>query len=163
MTPSTLKRLGGAFAAAALLSITPVALAETTSLEMDVPIEDTAELEVTVDSGTVAIRGADIDHVSVRARITIDERLSNVDPIKAGSIAAAIKRSPPVHAEGDKVVISTPKKRTHQRYATIGWDIAVPRDASVTVHSNTGNVTVSGVAGPVQATSDSGEVTVAAL
>jgi hypothetical protein len=163
MIPSNLKRLAGVFAIATLLSIAPAALAETTSIEMDMAIEDTAVLEVSVDSGTVAIKGADIDHVSVHAQIWIDDRLSSVDPMKAGSIAGAIKRSPPIEVDGDKIVITSLKKRTHQRYATIAYEISVPRDATVTVHSDTGNVTVSGVTGPVEATSESGEVTVAAL
>jgi hypothetical protein len=163
MIPSNLKRLTGAFAAATLLSIAPAALAETTSIEMDMAIEDTAVLDVSVDSGTVAIKGADIDHVSVHAQIRIDDRLSSVDPMKAGSIASAIKRSPPIEVDGDKIVITSLKKGTHKRYATIAYEISVPRDATVTVHSDTGNVTVSGVTGPVEATSESGEVTVAAL
>lgn len=43
------------------------------------------------------------------------------------------------------------------------YEILVPRNAEVTVHSDSGNVTVSGVTGPVEATSDSGQVIVAGL
>jgi hypothetical protein len=162
MTFDKSKRLAGAIAILLFLASAPGALAQTTSLEMDIAIDDSAVLDVSVDNGTVDVVGDDVDHVSIRARIKVDDRLTSVDPIKAGSIAGAIKRSPPIHADGDHIKITSLKKRTHQRYVTMAYEIVVPRDSSVTVHSSTGNVTVSGVSGPVEATSDSGEVTVAA-
>ena len=60
-------------------------------------------------------------------------------------------------------MITSLKKRTHQRYVSMTYEILVPRNAKVSVHSDDGNVTVSGVTGPVQATSDSGKVIVAEL
>ena len=163
MTFDTFKRVTGAIAILLVLVSAPAALAETTSIEMDIAISDAAVLDVSVDDGTVEVKGADVDHVTVHARIDVDDRLTSVDPIKAGSIAGAIKRSPPIHADGDRITITSLKKRTHQRYVTMAYEIVVPRNTNVTVHSATGNVTVSGVSGPVEATSGSGEVTVAAV
>lgn len=163
MTVVRMQRLAGAFALFTLALAAPAIAGETASLEMDMPIEKAAVLNVSVDDGTVEITGADIDHVSIRAVIEVDDRLSRTSPMKAGGIANAVKRSPPISADGDRITITSLEKRTHQRYVTMAYEITVPHDATVTVHSDSGNVTVSGVTGPVEATSDSGEVTVAAL
>jgi hypothetical protein len=163
MTFENPKRLIGAIAIATMLGSASVALADTASLQMQLEIEETAVLDVSIDSGEVEVVGEDIDHVSIRALITVDERLSSSDPIKAGSIIGAIKRSPPIEANGDRIVITSLKKRTHQRHVSMTYEILVPRNAKVSVHSDAGNVTVSGVTGPVQATSDSGKVIVAEL
>ena len=163
MTFENPKRLIGVFAIATMLGSASVALADSASLQMKMEIEETAVLDVSIDSGEVEVVGGDIDHVSIRALITVDERLSSSDPLKAGSVVSAIKRSPPIQIDGDRIMITSLKKRTHQRYVSMTYEILVPRNAKVSVHSDDGNVTVSGVTGPVQATSDSGKVIVAEL
>ena len=73
----------------------------------------------------------------------------------------AIKRSPPVEAEGNRVIVGELQNHSHRRYASISYEILVPREATVSVHSVSGDVRVSGINGEVDATSDTGTVTVA--
>lgn len=70
---------------------------------------------------------------------------------------------PPVKSEGGEIVIEQPKQRTHRRHVSISYEILVPRDAQVKVRSESGDVHVSGVSGPVDATSETGVVTLAAI
>jgi hypothetical protein len=83
--------------------------------------------------------------------------------LKVGEIISAIKRSPPVELDGNRVIIETLTKHTHKRYVSISYEILVPREAEINVHSVSGNVRVSGIIGEVNATSDTGKVTVAKL
>jgi hypothetical protein len=108
-------------------------------------------------------KAAAVDQVTIRARILVDERYSKTNPLKVGEIISAIKRSPPVELDGNRVIIETLTKHTHKRYVSISYEILVPREAEINVHSVSGNVRVSGIIGEVNATSDTGKVTVAKL
>jgi len=138
-------------------------LAATAAFDENVAIDGAAIIDVSNQSGAVNVRGGDVDQVSIHARITVNKRLSKTDPLKAGNILRAIKSSPPIEIDGNKVVIGELKKHNHKRYVSISYEIVVPRDAEVNVHSISGNVHVSGVTGAVKATSDTGKVTLAGL
>jgi hypothetical protein len=71
----------------------------------------------------------------------------------------ALSAKPPIRVDGDRIVIERPKKHAQRRHATISYEILVPRDAQVKVQSESGDVRVSGISGPVDATSDTGVVT----
>ncbi len=129
------------------------------SFETSVAVDGTAIVDVTNASGNVTVRGADVDEVTIRARITISKRLQKTDPLKVGNIIAQIKRSPPITSDGNRVTVQALQKSTHKRYASISYEILVPRNAEVNVQSISGNIHVSGVTGRVTANSESGEVT----
>jgi len=157
------KRLVKLVAVLALFGHSAASLAASGSFEKSVAIDGAAIIDVSNQSGAVVVRGGDVDQVTIRARILVDERYSKTDPLKAGKIISSIKRSPPVEIDGNRVVVETLTKHTHKRYASISYEILVPRDAEVNVHSVSGNVRVSGITGEVNATSDTGKVTVAKL
>ena len=145
----------------ALFGYSAASLAATGSFEKSFAVDDGAIVDVSNQRGAVVVRGDDVSEVTIRARITIDDRYSRTDPQKAGRVISAIKRSPPVEIAGNRITVGNLEKRTHRRYATISYEILVPREATVTVRSVSGNVRVSGISGEVKATSDTGEVTVA--
>ena len=136
------------------------AFVATGSFEETIDVNGVAVLDVTNERGAIEVIGADVDTVLIQATITINERLSASNPMRAEKIIRSVKRSPPVSVEGGRVEIGKLSSR-HQRHASISYKIVVPRDSEVKVHSVSGNVKVDGVTGIVKATSDKGEVTLA--
>lgn len=145
----------------AAVGYSTTSFAATGSFEVNMAVDDAASIEVSTGSGAVVVRGADVDQVTIRARISVDERFAKRDPLKANSMVSSIKRSPPISAKNGQIVIDKLTKRTQKRHVSIKYEIFVPRDAVVKVHSESGDVRVSGVTGPVDATSDTGVVTLA--
>jgi hypothetical protein len=154
-------RIAKFIAVISILGLPTAALAASGSFEMDIPVANVASIEVTNGSGTVYVRGADVDQVTIRARINVDKRYAKRDPYKAMSMVEALKRTPPIRTDGDRIIIEQPRKNTQRRHVSIDYEILVPRDAQVKVHSDSGDVRVSGVSGPVDATSETGVVTLA--
>ena len=155
------KRLTMVAATLALFGYSAAAMAASGSFEKSIAVEGDAIVDVSNQSGTVVVRGGDVDEVTIRARITVDKRYTRTDPQKAGKLIGEIKRSPPIESDGNRVIVGELKKHTHRRYASISYEILVPREATVTVRSVSGDVRVSGISGEVDATSDTGKVTVA--
>ena len=145
----------------AMVGYSATALAASGAFEKSFAVDGDAIVDVSNLKGTVVVRGGDVDEVTIRARITIDKRFAKSDPLKAGKLIGEIKRSPPVEATGNRVTVAELEKHSHRRYASVSYEILVPREATVSVHSVSGDVRVSGMRGEVNATSDTGEVTVA--
>ena len=141
-----------------VLGCSSASFAASGAFETSVAIDGPAIIDVSNLSGAVVVTGGDVEEITIRAHITINERLSNTDPIKAARMIKAIKRSPLVVSDGNNVVISTLVKKTHQRYASVSYEIVVPQDAAVNVRSVSGDVRVVGVTGQVNASSETGKV-----
>ncbi len=149
-------------AAIAALMAQPVAAhAASGKFEKTIGVDGNAVVQVNNESGSVTVKGGDVDKVTIRAHVTISERMSRSDPVRAQKILNGIKRVPPITVQGNRIEISKIERRAYQKHASISYDIVVPRDSDVEVHSVSGNVVVSGVTGKVNATSDSGKVTLA--
>ena len=155
------KRLTVAAALLAQFGYSATTLAASGSFETSVAVDDEAIVDVSNLRGSVVVRGHDVDEVTIRARITIDKPYAKSDLLKAGNLLNEIKRLPPVAAEGNRVIVRELENLSHRRHASISYEILVPRDATVSVHSVSGDVRVSGINGEVDATSDTGTVTVA--
>ena len=145
----------------AMFGYSAVALAATGTFEKSFAVDGNAVVDVSNRTGSVVVRGDDVDEVTIRARITVEKRYAKSDPLKAGKLINEIKRSPPIEADGNQIVVGELEKHSHRRYASISYEILVPREATVSVHSVSGDVRVSGISGKVDATSDTGTVTVA--
>ena len=141
---------------AMLMSPTAVfaAYVATDSFEENVDVDGVAVVHVSNESGAVEVIGGDVDQVTIRATIKIDTKLSRSNPKRAEQILRGVKRSPPVSIDGSRIEISKIKRGSYQRHASISYEIVVPRDSEINVHSVSGNVRVSGVTGSVNATSD---------
>ena len=129
------------------------------TFEETVNVDGVAVVHVSNESGGVAVIGGDVDQVTIRATIRIDKKLSNSNPMRAEEIISRVKRSPPLSIEGGRIEISKIKRNSYRRHASISYEIVVPHDSEVNVHSVSGNVKVSGVTGSVSATSETGKVT----
>lgn len=159
-----LGKLGSLFklvAIVAVLGSPAAALAASGKFQKDIAVDGSAVVHVSNESGSVTVRGADVDKVTILARIRISDRMAATDPVRAQKIINGIKRVPPIKVEGNRIEITKVERRAYQKYASISYEIQVPRDSDIEVHSVSGNVVVSGVTGNVDAKSDSGEVTLA--
>ena len=145
----------------AILALPATALGASGKFEKSIDVDGGAVVHVNNDSGTVRVTGGDVDKVTIRAHIRIKERMARTDPSRAQKIVNGIKRVPPISVEGNRIKITKIERRAYQKHASISYDIIVPRNSDVEVHSVSGNVVVSGVTGDVNATSDSGKVTLA--
>jgi hypothetical protein len=154
------RKLVRTFAVVAILVSPAAVFAAAGSFEETVDVDGVAIVHVSNDSGAIEVIGDDVDQVSIRAKIKINKKLSASNPKRADRIIRAVKRSPPLTVEGGRIEISKLQGR-YQRHASISYEIVVPRDSDVNVHSVSGNVKVSGVAGSVNATSENGKVTLA--
>jgi hypothetical protein len=143
----------------AALGYSAASVAASAVFEKEYSIENTASIEISNGSGSVNVRGADVDQVTIRALISIDERYTRRDAYKANKMVLDLRAKPPIRVDGDHIVIEQPKNNAQRRHATISYEILVPRDAHVKVQSESGDVRVSGISGPVDATSDTGVVT----
>jgi hypothetical protein len=147
------------FTLVAALGYSATSLAASAVFEQEYSIEDIASIEISNGSGSVDVRGADVDQVTIRARISIDERYVRRDTFKANKMMLDLRAKPPISVDGDRIIIEQPQNHAQRRYATISYEILVPRDAQVKIQSESGDVRVSGISGPVDAVSDSGVVT----
>jgi len=161
MSIESRKRLTVVALLLAVFGYSAAASAAAGAFEESYAVDGDAVVDVSNLKGSVVVRGDDVDEVTIRARITVDKRYAKSDPLKAGRLINEIKRSPPIEADGNQVVVGELEKHSHRRYASISYEILVPREATVSVHSVSGDVRVSGIDGKVNATSDTGEVTVA--
>ncbi len=148
-------------AVVAALGYSAASVAASAVFEKEYSIDNAASIEISNGSGSVDVRGADVDQVTIRARISIDKRYTRRDASKAKRLALQLRAKPPISVDGDRIVIEQPQNNAQRRYATISYEIVVPNDAQVKVQSESGNVRVSGVSGEVDATSESGVVTLA--
>mgnify|MGYP001811636047 CR=1 FL=1 len=161
MEKMTCRSLVKLVAIVALLGSPVAALAASGKFEKTIAVDGSAVVHVNNESGAVTVKGADVEQVTIRARIRIDKSLASRDPSRAQKIIDSIRRAPPITAKGSKITITKVERRSYQKHASISYDILVPRDSDIEVSSVSGNVVVSGVTGEVNATSDSGKVTLA--
>jgi hypothetical protein len=142
----------------AILGFATTAQAATGVFEKGVETSETVTIEISTTAGEVVVQGADIDHVSIRGVVKVDDRMSKRDPIGAGGMIRAVKAKPPVEVIDGRIIVGQLKRRTHQRHLEISYVITVPKHSDVSAHSISGDVRVSGVNGFVNATSETGKV-----
>jgi len=141
-----------------LLGVTTIVQAATGTFEETIETNKAVIIEISTTAGDVLVQGADVDHVSIRGVITVDNRMARNDPIKASNMVRAVRAEPPVEVVDGRIIVGQLKRSTHQRHVQISYVITVPNDSDVTAHSKSGDVRISGVSGSVNATSESGQV-----
>ncbi len=163
MNQEVCRKLVGAVAAFAMFA-SPAVLAgdyiTTGKFEETIDVNGAAVIDVTNESGAIEVIGADVNEVSIVGTVKISKDLSRSNPMRAKKITKSVKKSPPVSVEDGRIQISKFSGR-HQRHASISYKIVVPSDSEVNVQSVSGDVTVSGVTGTVNANSEEGQVTLA--
>jgi hypothetical protein len=139
---------GSILAAAALVSGTYNVIGllahEMETRVVTVPADGVAVIDVDDDAGSVTVEAADVDEITVRARIGHGLR-------RSGSS---------VRVEGDRLVVRGSCPVFGSEWCDVRYTIEVPRDVDVVVRSDNDGVRVSGVRGRVELHNDNGSVRV---
>ena len=146
----------GPFAAAFLLVALgngcagPVA---TGSFERTLAVNGPVLLEVTNGSGATNISTGAVGEVHIRAEVHIHA----LPWENAGQRAADLARNPPIEQNGNVIRIGSDSERL--RLAEVDYTVVVPVETALHAQSGSGELTVSGIRGPVTLASGSGEIT----
>jgi hypothetical protein len=101
-----------------------------------------AVLDVDDDTGSVTIRSADVDQITVRARIGHGLRRSESS----------------VHVDGDRLVVRGSCPRIGSQWCNVRYVIEVPERIDVVVRSDNDGILVTGIDGRVELHSDNGSI-----
>jgi hypothetical protein len=107
-----------------------------------VPAEGIRRIEVDDDAGSVTIEAADVDEITVRARIGHGLR-------RSGSS---------VRVDGETLLVRGSCPVFGSEWCDVRYTIEVPREIDVVVDSDNDGVTIVGVHGHVEAHSDNGSI-----
>ncbi|MCU1359548.1 MAG: putative lipoprotein, partial [Ilumatobacteraceae bacterium] len=99
-------------------------------------------LDVSDDAGSVTIQSADVDQITVRARIGHGLR-------RSGSS---------VEVQGDRLVVRGSCPVIGSQWCDVRYTIEVPADVDVVVDGDSDRITVTGMTGTVQLHSDNGSI-----
>ncbi len=125
------------------------------TLEVSGPVD----LRVETGSGDITVRSGEASNVQINAKIRAGEggwlESSGMSPAEK---VRKIEQNPPVQQQGNSIVVGKIEDRELRRNVSISYEITVP--AETTLHSNTGSgdQTISGIMGPVEIGTGSGNV-----
>lgn len=138
-----------------LAAITPQpALADSRGhFDKTLTVTGAVDLDVQTGSGDITVHPGDSNHVEIHAEI----RASN--SLFGGDVDARIKQiedNPPVAQEGNTIRIGHSDNRDLFKNISISYDIKTPKQTQLRSKSGSGDETIAGIAGPVEASSGSG-------
>jgi hypothetical protein len=159
MKSHRLHRLGViALASAAMAWITPL-LAEEGHFDRTLQVSGAVELEVRTGSGTINVRTGDSS--SVRIEGTIRSSHGWFDSGDAEKKIRYLESHPPIEQQGNIIKIGHVEDEELQRNVSISYEIVTPVATRLRSSSGSGEETVEGLKGPVEASSGSGNLRLA--
>jgi DUF4097 and DUF4098 domain-containing protein YvlB len=112
------------------------------------------DLDVQTGSGNISVKQGSASQVEVHAKIYADDR--------AGSDVLAhvkeIEQNPPIVQSGNTIKIGHIDRDDWKKHISISYEIVTPAQSKVRTASGSGDVSVGGVAGPLEAESGSGNL-----
>jgi len=135
----------------------------TGSFQQTLSVDGPLILDVSTGSGSIEIISGDSQRVEVTGHIKVgagsflglftrnsDERQELVD---------RLENEPPISLVDGRLEVGHLKGREYERNVSISYEIVVPAGTEVLSHTGSGSMTISGVAGPVEAKTGSGRIT----
>jgi hypothetical protein len=138
------------------LALPGTALAQRATFERTFDVTDAA-LSVSTTQGQVEVRGSSTSRVVVRGSVSV--RLGWDVPANAAELVRAVADHPPVTLDGRTVTVEPPKDAHERRAVTIAYVIEVPAATTVSIATQSGATSVSGITGNVAVTTQSGALT----
>jgi hypothetical protein len=128
------------------------------TFEKTLAVSGPVELEIRTDSGSVTVRAGAASAIVVKGIIRTSRRWPfSHDP---ESVVRALQSDPPIRQSGNSIQIGTSIDPERQKHVSIEYDLLVPADTRLRAHSDSGELTIAGIGGPVDAEADSGSVRV---
>jgi len=131
----------------------------TGSFDRTLDVDEPVELEVMTGSGSIDVRQGSAGEVRVAARISVG-RASGRGAAEAEDIVRRLEDEPPIEVTGNRVSIGRVDDRELQQNVSISYEIVVPAETSVRSRTGSGNQSLAGLNGRVEATTGSGDVSV---
>jgi hypothetical protein len=122
--------------------------------ERHLTVTGPVDLDLRTGSGAIDVRAGDSATVHVIARI-------KARGSEAADKVRRIEANPPVEQQGNVIHIGRLTDRELQNNVSIQYDVTVPRETRLAAHTGSGNQSIDGVRGPVEAQSGSGNLAVA--
>ena len=135
----------------------------TGSFQETLSVDGPLVLDVSTGSGSIEIISGDSQRVEVTGHIKVgagsflgvfqgnsDEKQALVDQLE---------NEPPISLVAGRLEVGHLKGREYERNVSISYEIVVPAGTEVISHTGSGSMTISGVAGPVDAKTGSGSIT----
>jgi DUF4097 and DUF4098 domain-containing protein YvlB len=119
-------------------------------------VSGSVSLDVTTGSGDITVKAGGTDKVVMHGTVrSNNEWFSNAE-----SAVHNVESNPPIQQSGNSVRIGYDLPEDVRRHVSISYEITVPTDTTVQVHSGSGSLGVEGVRAEVQAQTGSGEIRV---
>jgi hypothetical protein len=143
--------------AACVLGATPAA-AQRLPFERTVDVAPGATLDVSTYRGKIAIVGHDARQIRIDGTVTVRVLAGFNAPSNALELARRVSEHPRIDVSGNVVRLRPPLDAAEQQAVTVSYELRVPRDTTVVVASDSGEVSVLEVAAPVTITTGSSAV-----
>ncbi len=131
------------FVLAIVLAAAPAA-AQRLSFDRTFTVADGAVLDASTVRGTIDVSVGEPGRVHVSGTVTVRVVPSTADALP---IAQRVAANPPMEQDATTVRLRAPMSATDRRAVTVAYVVRVPRGMRVTVASESGELTVAGVAG----------------
>ncbi len=118
-------------------------------------VSGAADVDVQTGSGNIVVKTGDGSKVVVHATIHV-----NHDGSGAQQYVSQIEANPPIEQNGNTIRIGHIENQDWKKHISISYDVTVPAQTKLKSESGSGDVTVDGVAGPLEANSGSGSLKV---
>jgi DUF4097 and DUF4098 domain-containing protein YvlB len=122
-----------------------------------------ATLDVTTVRGKISVMVHDARQVRIEGAVTIRPSAGFTSAGDPMVLARRVADSAPIEVAGNVVRLRPPADSDALRALTVSYDVWVPRDSKLVVSTDSGEVNVDGVAGPVTVHTGSSTITLSRL
>jgi len=135
----------------------------TGTFEETLSVDGPLVLDVSTGSGSIEISAGNSQRVEVTGHIKVGAGsffgLFGGSSIEKQELVDQLENEPPISLVDGRLTVGHLKGGAFERNVSISYEIVVPADTEVVSHTGSGAMTISGVAGPVEAKTGSGSIT----
>jgi hypothetical protein len=135
----------------------------TGTFEETLSVDGPLVLDVSTGSGSIEISAGASQHVEITGHIKVGS--GSIFGLFSGSssekqeLVDQLENEPPISLVDGRLIVGHLKGGAFERNVSISYEIVVPAGTEVVSHTGSGAMTISGVAGPVEAKTGSGSIT----
>jgi DUF4097 and DUF4098 domain-containing protein YvlB len=144
------------FAGIVFLTLPACALAITAegSFERTLSVSGPVDLDVTTGSGNIRVVAAKTAAIRVRGIIRARDDFN----LRGEEKVRYLESHPPIEQNGNIIKIGYIQEREYSQNVSISYELEVPAETHLTSRTGSGNQSIDGIQGPVDATTGSGNV-----
>ena len=157
-------RLGPAVLAVAVWAAAAApALAQRLAFERTIDVMPGATLDVTTVRGRIDVTTHEARQIRIDGTVTIRVSAGFTAPADPVVLARRVADRPPIEVAGNVVRLRPPANADELRTLTVAYQVRVPRDTTIIVGTDSGEVTIDGVTAPVTVTTESSAISLSRL